>query len=74
MYCGYSNDDMAVMQYNYSVDSTRTSWHYKIFSQYVLSQGIVFEQIEIVPQVPHDRDTYATSNISPYYYLKTIKY
>ena len=25
----------------------------------------VFEQIEFVPQVAHDRDTYATSNISP---------
>ena len=26
---------------------------------------LVFGQIEFVPQVAHDRDTYATSNISP---------
>ena len=33
----------------------------------------VFVQIEFVPQVAHGRDTYATSNISPYMTWKRVK-
>ena len=37
-----------------------------IYNIYIYStRPKVFEQIEFVTQVAHDRDTYATSNISP---------
>ena len=32
----------------------------------------VFVQLKLVPQVAHDRDTYATPNISPQHDLKPL--